>query len=270
MNNALAELLFDRTAPDDGPNVGAFIRGGSDGAVISNTGTSLDVNVTSPISVEVDAADGDNVAISDGVDTLGINADGSLNAVVSATDLDIRNLSHTQDSVKVGDGVDFLAVNADGSINVNATLSATQVEGKIADDAVDTVNPVKVGSHAYNQASALAAISGAGDLANLASDLYRRVFVNDSAAVGLKATKVAVTDAGESALPTTALPGRTRMLVKNMGPKIAYVGKAGDAAANGYPLSKGESVGLEAGQAIALVSIAETGGTAELRVFELA
>jgi hypothetical protein len=37
---------------------------------------------------------------------------------VSATDLDIRDLSHSQDSVKIGDGSDFLAINADGSINV--------------------------------------------------------------------------------------------------------------------------------------------------------
>lgn len=45
-----------------------------------------------------------------------ITVDGSV--TVSATDLDIRDLSHTQDSVKIGDGTDFLAVNTDGSINV--------------------------------------------------------------------------------------------------------------------------------------------------------
>ena len=38
---------------------------------------------------------------------------------VTATDLDIRDLTHVSDSVKVGDGTDFLAVNTDGSINVN-------------------------------------------------------------------------------------------------------------------------------------------------------
>lgn len=37
--------------------------------------------------------------------------------VVSATDLDIRDLTHVSDSIKIGDGTDFLAVNADGSIN---------------------------------------------------------------------------------------------------------------------------------------------------------
>lgn len=39
-------------------------------------------------------------------------------ATVTATDLDIRDLTHVSDSVKVGDGTDFLAVNTDGSINV--------------------------------------------------------------------------------------------------------------------------------------------------------
>lgn len=49
---------------------------------------------------------------------------------VTATDFDIRDLSHTQDSVKIGDGTDFLAVNADGSINVvtgDAELANTAV-----------------------------------------------------------------------------------------------------------------------------------------------
>jgi hypothetical protein len=64
------------------------------------------------------SASQDNVAISDGTDTLDVNADGSINAVVTATDLDIRDLTHATDSVKVGDGTDFLAVNSDGSINV--------------------------------------------------------------------------------------------------------------------------------------------------------
>jgi len=37
---------------------------------------------------------------------------------VSANDLDIRDLIHTQDSIKVGNGTNFLLVNSDGSINV--------------------------------------------------------------------------------------------------------------------------------------------------------
>jgi len=43
--------------------------------------------------------------------------------VVSATDLDIRDISHVSDSIKIGDGTDFLAINADGSINAQFTES---------------------------------------------------------------------------------------------------------------------------------------------------
>lgn len=68
----------------------------------------------------------DSVRIGDGAHELAINSDGSINTIstVSATDLDIRNLSHTQDSVKIGDGVDFIAVNSDGSINTNTEINA--------------------------------------------------------------------------------------------------------------------------------------------------
>ena len=44
--------------------------------------------------------------------------DGGNSITVDAVDLDIRDLSHSQDSIKIGDGTDFLAVNTDGSINV--------------------------------------------------------------------------------------------------------------------------------------------------------
>lgn len=40
---------------------------------------------------------------------------------VDAVDLDVRNLSHTQDSVRVGDGTDLALVTAAGEVNVLAT-----------------------------------------------------------------------------------------------------------------------------------------------------
>lgn len=70
-------------------------------------------------------------ALTDGTDLLLVNADGSLNAIVTATDLDIRDLTHVSDSVKVGDGTDFLAINADGSINI------TDNGGSLTVDAID-------------------------------------------------------------------------------------------------------------------------------------
>lgn len=75
-------------------------------------------------SITVDAVDfdirnlsasQDNVAISDGTDTLGINADGSINITdngssltVDAVDLDIRDLTHVSDSMRLGDGTSLI------------------------------------------------------------------------------------------------------------------------------------------------------------------
>lgn len=71
-----------------------------------------------------------SVQLTDGTDTLAVNADGSVNAVVTATDFDIRDLTHVSDSVKVGDGTDFLAVNADGSINTKPAKDTTVVSAQ--------------------------------------------------------------------------------------------------------------------------------------------
>lgn len=64
--------------------------------------------------LSVDASGRLYTQISDGGNS--ITVDGSV--TVSATDLDIRDLTHVSDSVKVGDGTDFLAIAADGSIAV--------------------------------------------------------------------------------------------------------------------------------------------------------
>lgn len=120
-----------------------------------------------------------SIAISDGTDTLAVNGDGSINSVVTATDLDIRDLvfatdsvdvsgsevsldaatlaalesvtvsandldirdlSHSQDSVKVGDGTDFLEVNADGSINTQEAVYAAAKNSQ--DDVTATAGEV--------------------------------------------------------------------------------------------------------------------------------
>lgn len=104
-----------------------------------------DFNSSLPVRTE---NAGDVIAkISDATITsqqLKVNADGSIDTNVSATDLDIRDLSHTQDSVKVGDGTDFLAVNADGSINItdnggSLTVDATDLDIRDLDSAQDSV-----------------------------------------------------------------------------------------------------------------------------------
>lgn len=124
----LDKLVFDPANAGDGASVGAYLRA-SDGTLLTHTDVggkkALDVRLAEGVNVEVDLSHvDDSVKVGDGTDFLAVNADGSINAVVSATNLDIRDLTHASDSVKVGDGTDFLAINADGSINV-AQASAT-------------------------------------------------------------------------------------------------------------------------------------------------
>lgn len=84
-------------------------------------------------------------SISDGTDTLLVNGDGSLNAtinnasiVVTATDLDIRDIDAAQDNIAISDGTDTLAVNADGSIN--SVVTATNLDIRDLAFATDKVD----------------------------------------------------------------------------------------------------------------------------------
>lgn len=66
---------------------------------------------------------------------------------VTATDLDIRDLSAAQDNVAISDGVDTLAINADGSINVVAPDSSLANTAILASAAsVTTTSAAVLGS----------------------------------------------------------------------------------------------------------------------------
>lgn len=95
------KLVADPSAVADGDSVLAYLRDGS-GASLSSTSGALHVNVQ------------------------------NASLAVTATDLDIRDLTHVSDSVKVGDGTDFLAVNSDGSINITDNGGSITVDGTVA------------------------------------------------------------------------------------------------------------------------------------------
>jgi hypothetical protein len=73
-------------------------------------------------SVTVSATDLDIRDLAFATDKVDVTGS-DVTATVTATNLDIRDLTHVSDSVKVGDGTDFLAINADGSVNVVVTSS---------------------------------------------------------------------------------------------------------------------------------------------------
>lgn len=85
--------------------------------VFDETTDSLRVNASvSGVNVNLSASSGDNVAISDGVDTMLVNPDGSIN--VNPGNLII---SHVDDSIRIGDGTNLMAVNSNGDINAGVT-----------------------------------------------------------------------------------------------------------------------------------------------------
>lgn len=268
------KLIFDPADIADSDQVGAYIVGA--GGAVATTATvggseALDVNLVQSVGLVVSATNldirdlshsQDSVKVGDGTDFLAVNADGSINSVVTATDLDIRDLTHVSDSVKVGDGVDLLAVNADGSINVNLT------DDSIADDAADSGNPFKVGGRAYATASALAAVS-AGDRVNLAMDLFRRVLVNDAPNVGINNPAVITVGTSEVAIPAAPLAGRKKLIVQNTSANDVFVGATGVSTAKGIKVSKGATLELDAGQALAFYAIAAGAGN-DVRIMELA
>jgi hypothetical protein len=160
-----------------------------------------------------------------------------------------------------------------GSLDVNITNTSIAVTGTItvgadADDAAATYAPIGVGGVAYDQASALGALSAAGDRGHLLMDLYRRVFVNDAPNRAYACDNIGVSDT-ETDL-ATPLAGRTRILIHKVGANPCEIVQTGSLYGTGLVVSKGTTLALEAGQALDFKAICDTGKTTSLRVFELA
>jgi hypothetical protein len=265
---AKTQLVFDVSAPTEGDKVGAYVLSSS-GQAISSTGTSLDVNVTSAINVSVDHAN-DSIKIGDGTDFLAINNDGSLNAVVTATDLDIRDLSnatdsvtahqggswtvtatatdfdirdltHASDSIKVGDGTDFLAINNDGSIN--ATVTATNLDIRDLAFASDSVTAHQGGSWTVTANDAA--------LANTAIENTQKNTTTTSAA-----------------LLASQLANRKYLYVQNNSGAAIYLGKSGVTTADGIVLSPSAIAEFRLGPAVSMHSVTAS-GTRDTRIMEL-
>ena len=138
------------TSYDPEPSV-SDIEGTQDITIINQSLTVGNVGITS-------IAAGNNiigqVKISDGSDLLLVNADGSINAKMTAStnnigDVDVLTLPALEAGdnlvgrVKISDGSDVLGVNADGSINVNISggdIYVTATEISIVDSGEDELD----------------------------------------------------------------------------------------------------------------------------------
>ncbi len=87
----------------------------------------VDAEITAVVTdLEIRAASGDNIAITnqDGSNPLVINNDGSINTVIDGA-VAVEITAASGDNIAISDGTNTLDVNPDGSINVNATIVAT-------------------------------------------------------------------------------------------------------------------------------------------------
>lgn len=189
---------------------------------ISDGTNTLAVNANG--SLDVEFAAGAQIEITDGTETLLINADGSLNAVVTATDLDIRGLAFATDSVDVS-----------GS---SVTVSATDLDIRNLTFATDKVDA-----------------SGSN--------------VRTSSDTGISNSQAAVTATAAEVL-ASPLANRREVTIQNEGTQPVYVGSsAGVTAANGLKISKGASATFEWGANVDIFMISAS-GSQDVRFLESA
>lgn len=217
-----------------------------------------------------------SIKISDGTNDLLIDASGHLsindggNSItvdgavsVSATDLDIRDLTHVTDSVKLGDGTDFVAVNADGSLNITDNGGSITVDGSVTVSATDldirdlthVSDSVKIGD-------------GTDFLAVNADGSINAQTIPDAYDTWKTSTVSATTTAGEIA--ATPLANRLNMLIQNLGNADIYIGESNAVtSSNGVKVPKGGSAEFLFGAGSDVWAITSS-GTADLRIAEFA
>lgn len=139
MASVTQRLIFDPTDANtlaSSSSVGAFVRAGTDGDLIG----SKTIDSSEWLQVAAGLFDGNGVAIDStdesGVQSLAVSVQNDV--VVSASDLDIRDLTHVSDSVSLGDGTTLYTgttVGSDHGLDVNV-INADEID--IDDDLADT------------------------------------------------------------------------------------------------------------------------------------
>jgi hypothetical protein len=268
---AKTQLVYDNTSPADGDVVGSKTLA-ADGTGITATGTSLDVNVTSAIAVDVDHTT-DSVKVGDGTDFLAVNNDGSINAVVTATNLDIRDLAFASDSVTAHQG---------GSWTVTATATDLDIRDlAFATDSVDVSgSSVSItGDVNVTQGTSPWVVSATNldirDLAFATDSVTAHqggswtVTANDAALANtaIENTAASVTTSS-AALLGSQLANRKYLYVQNLGNKKCYVGKSGVTTSNGIEMAPQTLAELRIGPAVSLHAVASS-GTNDFRTMEL-
>lgn len=228
------KLIFDETDVASSDQVGAHLLGSGNAKITSSTDglrEALDVN-DSLVRAEL-------VAVNNELDT------------------------HTTSLAAIQGKTDQLTFNA-GRLEVLADI---RLESDVADDAIDTENPFKMGSRAID--GALFAISASGDKANVVSDMFRRVYVNNAPNVGFKVSTATV---GLTAAELVSVPllGRVRLMIQNLGNKEIYIGFDNTVTATtGLRITAGAFLEIPFGEDLDIWAISLAAGQ-DIRIVEIA
>lgn len=153
---------------------------------------------------------------------------------------------------------------------LNVSIEGIGGSASVADDDPDAGDPLKVGSR--SRWGALAALSANNDRADLISDKYRRVYVNNGGNIGLKQQGVTVTTSAGK-LITANLDGRRLIMIQNLSNKAIYIGKDASVtttgATAGLRVAAGGVLNIDAGQDIDIYAIGEA-ASQDIRVLEMA
>lgn len=149
--------------------------------VVDAAGTNeLAVTAAGKVNAIVEATDLDIRALDGATDSVAITG----SVTVTATDLDIRNLAPATDKVAIGDGTHDLDVNADGSIN--AVVSATGLDIRALASGTDSVTVVAtdLDIRALDGASDSVAITGSVTVTATDLDVRDLTHASDSVKIG--------------------------------------------------------------------------------------
>ena len=297
------KLVYDATTPSDADSIAAFLHATL--KLTSTTigaKESLDVNVAGATGLGIFDEDSAHTSGDKGQQIFGVRSDAggslasadgdytpfSINAAgelrVAADISMISGSDKTEDEAHITGAIgtyilgvrqDTLAssVSADGDYgslkfdSLGRLWANSVIVGDVADDAVDSGNPIKVGTKAVS--GVLTAVT-AGDRANMISDLYRRTMVNSAPNIGGLHGNVSIPNtAGGTSLFTTPLAGRQSVEVQNLGAKAIFIGFGTVSSANGIRVAAGATYSRLLGPDLDMKAISEL-GFLDVRVMQVA
>jgi len=220
---------------------------------------------TSSIATDASTIAGDTTSM-DGILTALSKAEDAVHGSGDKGIMALAVANHVEGALHSADG-DYAALQVDSSGRLRV-IGDLDVVGNVADDAADSGNPLKIGSRA-SFGAAMSAISASNDRADMLSDEYRRLWVNDSPNVGITLSKPTISSV-QAEIAGTAQASRRRILVQNLSSKEIYVGPTGVLTTTGLRIAKGALLELPWGEDLDIFAISAAGISSDVRVLEVA